>query len=319
MAITWRPATWADIEPSLLIQVKNRGDALVGPEASIDSWRQLLRNPFSTATVLESSPAIRGHRVIGFGAATLVSSSFADAELANPGPDINSRLIASIHSGHPVLATQSEVARANAGEGVDIVVLCGAWRDQILNPAERQDAQTLLAASFAELHAGYRIRRILHETVDEPGREFTEGSVVFKAVAEFPELGRVVYMMTRESAKAVPASLGNVLFSFREPVLRLRASDQQLLAAALSGATDAELATALGITFSAVKARWRSTFARIAGTMPELVIDFGDDEGRGAQKRHRVLAYVRSHPEELRPYDWKTKIRSNQAAVAASR
>ena len=36
-------------------------------------------------------------------------------------------------------------------------------------------------------------------------------------------------------------------------------------------------------------------FVNLYGTLAE-----GD--GRGPQKRHRVVAYVRSHPEELRPY-----------------
>src|SRR5207248_9324862 len=164
-----------------------------------------------------------------------------------------------------------------------------------------------LASSFVERHAGYRIRRIIHEAADELAKEFTERSVVFEAVAEFPERERVLYSMTRESAKVVPGSLGNVLFTYREPVLRLRDSDQQMLLAALGGSTDQELATELGVTFAAVKARWRSTFARIAAAMPDLVSEAGD-ERRGSQKRHRVLAYVRSHPEELRPYDWKTTI-----------
>ena len=101
--------------------------------------------------------------------------------------------------------------------------------------------------------------------------------------------------------------LGNVLFNFREPVIRLRQSDQQMLLAALRGATDAELATELGVTVSAVKARWRSTFASVAAAMPGLVRDESDNECRGSQKRHRVLAYVRTHPEELRPFDWKAR------------
>ena len=109
----------------------------------------------------------------------------------------------------------------------------------------------------------------------------------------------------------MPASLGigNVIFTFRNPELRLRDSDQRLLLAALKGATDQELTTELGVTLSAVKARWRSTFARIARTMPGLLDDVSDGDARGMQKRHRVLAYVRRHPEELRPYHWETKPR----------
>lgn len=122
MAITWRPATCIDIEPGLRIQLKNRGDALVGSEAAVESWKRLFRDPFSSMIVLESSPPIRGHRLVGFGAAVIVSPSFADAAMADPRPDINSRIIASIHSGQPVLATRSELARSNAEQGIDIVV-----------------------------------------------------------------------------------------------------------------------------------------------------------------------------------------------------
>ncbi len=317
MSITWRPAIWQDIEPSLSIQTKSRGEALVGAKAAINCWKELIRDPFFASAVLESSPPIRGCSRIGFGASVLVSPAFMDAEMANLRPDINSRVIASIHHGQSVLATRDEVARANAGGGIDLLVLYGNWHDEIVNPAERQEVQTLLATSFTEWHAGYRIRRIVCETADEPTADFAQRSLVYRAIAEFPDLGRVVYLMTTESAAAVPASLGNILFRFHDPVLRLRESDQQLLAMALSGATDLELTTGLGMSLSAVKARWRSTFARISEVMPSLVCDPEDREGRGMQKRHRVLSYIRSHPEELRPYAWRPcawKVKTRLAA-----
>jgi hypothetical protein len=279
----------------------------------MEGWRNLVRNPFFRSAVLESRPPIAGQRLIGFGASVLLSAAFAEAELANPLPDINSRVVASLFTGRSALATRAEVAAANAADGVNVLVLCGGWRDDIVNAAERQDVQTILASSFTESHAGFRIRRILAETADEAARDFVARSIVYRAIAEFPDMGRVLHLMTLESVRAVPASLGNILFSYREPVLRLRASDQELLSEALGGATDPELAAKLGIKTSAVKARWRSTFIRVAETMPELASGFDDQEGRGAQKRHRVLAYVRNHPEELRPYEWKVKIRAQSA------
>jgi hypothetical protein len=157
------------------------------------------------------------------------------------------------------------------------------------------------------LHVGYRIRRIFREPVAEPEKGFVRRSIEFRLVADFPEAGRELFLMTRESVQGMPGSVGNVLFSVREPALRLRDSDQQLLMAALRGATDQELASGLGFTLSAVKARWRSAIARVEETMPDLVRDVVNHEGRGAQKRHRVLDYVRSHPEELRPFDWAKK------------
>lgn len=105
---------------------------------------------------------------------------------------------------------------------------------------------------------------------------------------------------------ALPGSVANPLFSTAKPVLRLRESDQELLLAALEGATDSELARQLGLTLSAIKARWRSIFEKAAKVMSELLEEDVREEIRGSQKRHRVLAYVRNHMEELRPYDWGT-------------
>ena len=302
-----------DLEEALLIQPKSRGDTLVGAGAVRESWTRLFRDPFSSTAVLEPGNGISGHRLVGFGASVLLSKTFANTELAHPQPDINARVIASLCSGTPALASPAEVARANSSDGVDILVLCGTWRDHILDDGEQQQAQTLLAASFVQQHAGYRIARVLCEAVDEQARAFIERSVVYKPVASFPQAGRVLYLMTRDSAEAARGSLGNVLFDFREPVLRLRASDQQLLLAAIRGATDTELAKQLGVTLAAVKGRWRSTLNTIAAVMPDLVRDDKDSESRGSQKRHRVLAYLRTHPEELRPYDWKARTSNGTA------
>ena len=308
MSITSRRARWVDIEEGLAIQPCKRGDALVGIEAAMEAWKYLFASPFFISGVLEFSPPVRGHRLIGIGAAIFISSEFAATVLSDLRPDINSRLIRDLLADQPVLPGLHDIARANAGDGVEVLVLCGHWMEDILTPEERNEMQTVMAFSFAEQLSGYRIPRIFHETACEPSREFAARSIVYQPLAAFPELGRVIHLMDSDSVRQVPASIGNVIFAFREPMLRLRDSDQQLLSAALKGATDAELAAELGVTCPAVKARWRSTFERIGKVMPELGSDEAEHDGhRGTQKRHRILAYVRNHPEELRPYDWKLR------------
>jgi hypothetical protein len=98
------------------------------------------------------------------------------------------------------------------------------------------------------------------------------------------------------------------MYRYEEPLLRLRPGEQTLLAAALDGKTDAELSADLGLSIEAIKKRWISVFARIDEFKPEILsgTEAGSDR-RGPQKRHRVVAYVRSHPEELRPYSWDTE------------
>jgi hypothetical protein len=316
MPITLHAASWCDVEEGLGIQPRNRGDASIGIDAALHVWKRLFRHPFFAAVCLETSPPIQGHRVIGLGAAVFLAGSFADVEVGHPRPDINSRVMAGVHAGHPVLAERNEVARANAGRGVDVLILQpSCWLDGVLDQGQRELVQNLLPSSFAEWIAGHRVHRIIAETADEPSKEHLRHSIVFQAIAEFPALGRTLHTMTRESITVVSAHLGNMIFSYREPVLELRDSDQQLLRLALSGATDEELAGQLGVTFAAVKARWRSTFARVDARMPGLVSSAEDHEGRGAQKRHRVMAYVRSHPEELQPYDWQRNGRRPAGSV----
>ena len=310
MPIVSRLTTWNDIEAALQIDPGVRGDGLVDTRAAMAVWKHMSESPFFASETLQAHPPIEGKAVVAFGASVMVLPEFMDDEIAHPQPDINSRIVASIHQGKSVLANRLDVARANAGGGVDVVVLCGIWRDGILSPSEKLIVQNALPSGFTQRHAGHRMGRILHETMSPAGREFLDASIVYRAIAEFPELGRTIHLMNRESVQSMRASLGNKLFDYHEPVLRLRESDQQLLLAALSGQTDAELATSLGVTFSAVKARWRSTFARIQEAMPDLVGDTDDRDVRGTQKRHRVLAYIRTHPEELRPFDWKAAMRA---------
>jgi hypothetical protein len=117
----------------------------------------------------------------------------------------------------------------------------------------------------------------------------------------FPEVDRIFNVVTRAEAAAHQMSILASLFGSRRPVLQLSPAEQELLIAGLHGAPDPELAVVLRVSPAAVKARWRTIFARFSQIIPDAV-QSGDLSVRGAQKRHLVLAYVREHPEELRPY-----------------
>lgn len=302
--MSWRAITEADLGPCLDVQPAHLGGEIVGPEIARRIWARLVRDPFFTAVAFESDPPIQGHRVIGFGASAFVTGAFMDAELAHPRPDINSRIIASVHAGQSVVLNYTQIARANADVELDVVILSGSWRNTTLSPPQSVEIQTLLPTSFATLHSGYRIRRIVWETISEPETQFARSSGVYQAIASFPPKGSVLNLTTPSTSLAVTGSVGNVVFRNSEPLLRLRQSEQQLLIAALDGGTDAELASTLRLKVPAVKARWRSVFARIAELKPELVNDIDGRHGRGSQKRNRIVAYVRDHPEDLRPYAW---------------
>lgn len=135
-------------------------------------------------------------------------------------------------------------------------------------------------------------------------RALGPGLAGFDLVKEFCEVDRALLMMRKESAAGVATDAANLLFHYLEPHLDFHDPEQQLLIAALKGATDQELSNELGVNVSTVKKRWRSIFIKVEDLMPELFTSLGalDDGKRGPQRRHLVLSYVREHPEELRPF-----------------
>ena len=266
-------------------------------------WKSLLDNPAFQGTVIESEVPIAGHKIVACGMGVFVPGAFADREIRNPQPGLNSRIIAGLASGEPVVLSRAEIGEGNAGDGLDFVNMYGTWRDGIMSPDQLAEVHALLGTSFVEHFAGYRFNRVLKEAIGDSRIALARATGTYRLLAEFPESESALAVVTRESALTAPYSAGATIYRYRAPVLRLRPAEQELLAAALSGKTDAELSEALGLSVEATKKRWLSIFERVEqfkhGILNPTEVE---SEGRGPQKRHRVVAYIRSHPEELRPF-----------------
>lgn len=304
----WRPIREADLPECLDIQPACIGDAIVGHDAALRAWKILMESPSFLANVIESEHPIAGHRIVACGMGVFVSAAFADKEIQNPRPGLNSRIIESIASGNPVVLDRSEIAEGNAGNGVDFVNLYGTWRDEILNADQLAEVHSLLGTSFVEHFTGYRFNRVLKEAIGHSRIALARATGTYRVIAEFRKSDSALVMVNRESALAAPYSVARTMYRYQAPILRLRPADQKLLAAALAGKTDAELSADLGLSIEAIKKRWISVFERVEEFKPGILSPTdADSSGRGPQKRHRVVAYVRTHPEELRPFSWDTR------------
>ncbi len=208
------------------------------------------------------------------------------------------------------LLSRAQIAVGNAGEGIDFVNMYGTWREGILNADQLSEVHALLGTSFVEHFAGYRFNRVLKEAVGESSIALARATGTYRIVAEFKNSESALAVATRESVLTAPYSVAAALYRYQAPELHLRPAEQNLLAAALAGKTDAELSEDLGLSIEAIKKRWMSIFDRIDEFKPEILSRTeADSDGRGPQKRHRVVAYIRTHPEELRPFSWDTKKR----------
>jgi hypothetical protein len=303
----WREVNAADLVECIEIEPRAWGDDAGDRNRALEALKTLTRSLACNSAVMETGDSKT--RKIGFGLSVFVTREFADRELESPMPGINRRILASIATDKPVV--RSETSLCETDEPLDVVIMCGGFKYSLLSPEEAVQAEMMMPASFAEAHIGYRLNRILIETVTERHQQLLESSGVWRMVLEYAGDKRALMLLTRTEAFAVSGSVAGPLFDYHEPVLRLRHAEKQLLAEALKGGTDKELAARLYLSLPTVKKRWASVFGRIAETRPELLPD-GERkepaESRGPQKRHRILAYVRAHPEEVRPYRWRMKM-----------
>lgn len=307
-----RKVRFSELLSYLAVDPCHLGAEFIGAARAIAVWKKVFLSPAFKCGVIEANPAIRNQRIVGFGASIFISSKIVDDELANPLPGLNARIIQKIEEGSSVTLTESQLRAGNTEGGLDLIVLCGCWRKDILNPDQISEVQMLLASSFLRDHAGYRLKRLLTEPLGEEEIRFVATSPAWQQVGDFGSssdlnnLHRSLWLVTRTNGLAVPWSIASMLFHYHEPLLGLRSSDQHLLLAALDGMTDLELSHRLGLHLGTIKKRWISLFDRVADAQPGLLPEMNsgnNDNRRGPQKRHHVLAYVREHPEELRPFE----------------
>jgi len=302
----WREICEADLPKCLSIEPRLFGDRIVGPELAMATWKKLIHSHSFHSCVIESAN-IPG-QIIGFGASVFVTPEFATREIADPKPGLNSRIIAAFAKQQSVIRAEEDLYNTAANQPLDEVTLYGNWPDALLSAEQLEHVKRLLPMSFLESHTGYRLNRLIAECVGPVQSSYIESSGVWRVVKRFAESEGIFVVMTRQDALAMSGSIASNLFQYREPALGLRKSERHVLVEALSCRSDIDLAKRMNLSPETIKKRWQSLFDKIAEVRPELLPveeDAGEKHTRGPQKRHHILAYVRSHPQELRPYRWR--------------
>lgn len=134
--------------------------------------------------------------------------------------------------------------------------------------------------------------------------EYTE-SLDLPSTLDQPHL----FGLTRELARDKMSWISS-LFLYRPPEIIFSGSERKLLTVALRGLTDEELSDELAISLSGVKKVWCSIYERASQFVDGFIqnSEFEEEQrngDRGKQKKQRIVAHLREHPEELRPYSRK--------------
>src|SRR5271163_1832026 len=148
---SWRRTSQSDICECLKLHPSKSGAENIGVLAATGAWRQLLGLTDTSRSAVVELHSERTVEIVGFGFAVFVKKSFADAEVLNPKPGLNSRIIESVASGRSVIATYEEVRDANTRGELQQVILDTSWKDNRLSATQRDEVRVLLGRAYQEL------------------------------------------------------------------------------------------------------------------------------------------------------------------------
>jgi hypothetical protein len=280
------------------------------------SWLRLLGSAAMTTAVFEEVEKGRV-TLAGVGVGVFVRDEFI-RELKSPpqfwfGPVLAKR---ALRADSPVLSDR-EVREANSGEGLNELV----W-ETLPHPgfAERSEIYHLMGRAYIEIHRGFRLKEMITSQAESPQRlqwAIDAGGLCWDPKAESyvksinngkEEFARSPHVVgiTRELELGRPGSWVGSLFDYQPPRFYFSTSEQSMLICVISDATrtNPALAKTLGVALPTVKKMWLSIYERVSENAPELIdanAAIGAENKRGKEKRRRLLAYLREHPEELRP------------------
>ena len=276
-------------------------------------WDVVMANPTTVSMLVEDQQRIPTRRLVGFGQIVFVTDAFVRWARTDMGPWLNARVTRRPPDGSWPILDIKALRRANSGDGVNGLI--ARWLTaHFLSSEEELRVRSYISRHPFPPHRGYRYKEVLVEAIGEDSirRAINAGFRVRNDYGAFyqenpllppPAERPCVLSITRAEAVADEGTLIDQLFAYTPPCVFFKAHEQELLNLALAGASDEQIAGALCVSTEAIKARWLTIFARVADKYPTLFPAPRTGSGRGAEKRTRLLCYLRDHLEELRPVE----------------
>ena len=283
-----------------------------------EAWLRLLQCEAKLANVIYADEGSQAP--ICFSGVTVIVRDDFLLEMKKPphfwvGPELTRRIM----RGKSPLLTGKQLREANSRGGLNLV----CWESCMRPEYEGQgEVHRYLMSSFVQVHRGYLWKEVISSQSWSPDHlDFVRntGGLLWDSLAggytstlrtdpseivSKPHIVGITRDLELKRQRWTGSWVGT-LFDYHPPMLGLNRSEQRLLSCALPGATDEQLAEMLGTSHPTVKKMWVSIYRRVENNLPELIPDLLPSDipasGRGRERRRHLLAYLREHPEELRP------------------
>ncbi|MBZ5659733.1 MAG: hypothetical protein LAO08_04940 [Acidobacteriia bacterium] len=250
-----------------------------------------------------------------------MTDDFVREMKAHPGFWFGPELLKRILRGDSPILSNSQFRDANSHGGLNLVVWEGCIRPEFETNSE---IRRHVMGRFTEEHKGFFLKEIIGSQLESAERfrwTLQTGGLLWnprtgvyrKSFAKDPnEIIKRPHLvgLTREielaRSEAWAVSWVGTLFDYHPPLCGFSRSEQRMLLMALEGQTDLELAQKLNVSVPTVKKMWVSVYRRVSAHLPELMPTASRPDvfsiQRGKEKKRRLLAYLRDHLEELRPF-----------------
>jgi hypothetical protein len=283
-----------------------------------EMWRTLLSKGAMQLFLVEDRAKPGGSRIVSFNASVFVTDEFCSQARLTLPPYLGVELTRRYHSRQLPVLNREQVARANAGDGLNVVMCFEGWAEDGFAPEQMLAIREKQSEAFSLALHGYRIKEFLTDPI---GRETLQWMLDAGARLrrDYSNYFRIHHMrepepwqrpcllgLTKQEALAHPGANIAGLFIYTAPRFHFSRSQRVLLQHALMGETCEKLATSLFVSPWTVKKRWHAIYDRVVDVDNELLpppIAYGPRaSSRGAERRRHLLNYLRQHLEELRPY-----------------
>ena len=317
MNLSHRPTELEDLRPcARLLQGADLYDEQTLSRLP-EIWSKLLINGCAVSEVVQDEDRPLDERIVAFGMTVFVTDAFVQRTKACYSPSISCQVFKSASDRDTPILSRTAIRIANSGEGLNVLVLANGFAKLFWEDTEGLSILQQSMASFVAAHMGFNIKEHLMECYDAHFADINT-AVGFRIRSDPYSMlnspsrspipsNRLAYLigLTREEALTTPGCRAVPMFLYTKPRFFFRPGEQELLARALMGGTNEEIADSLSISLSAVKKRWEAIYARVESANSELFWPVKSrkfvEPTRGAQKKDVLLSYLRRHSEELRP------------------
>jgi DNA-binding CsgD family transcriptional regulator len=284
-----------------------------------EMWRTLLSRGAMQLCVVANRARAIDSRIVSFGAALFVTDEFCSEARSKLPPYLGVELAQQYLSRELPVLNRQQIAHANAGNGLNVMMCFEGWTHDGLSPEERLAVRVKQSDAFHLGLSGYRIKELLADRVGEETSQWMldAGARLRRDYSNYfqkrrlpkPESSRrpCLVGLRKEEALARPGCQIAGLFVYTSPRFHFSRSQRVLLRRALMGETCEQVASSLSVSPWTVKKRWRAIYDRVADVDSELLpapIAYGSNAlSRGIERRRHLLNYLRQHLEELRPFE----------------